>query len=82
MRRTGKVFKKGANIHVRATHSKGAIFFTIFHNSDNINEYEQALLQLLVLKELDISRNRNLTEIGGDLGVNLDEIKSKFKFNW
>ncbi len=82
MRGTGKLFKKGTNICVRATHGKGAIFFTMFHNSDNINEYEQALLQLLVLKELGISRNRNLTEIGGDLGVNLDEIKSKFKFNW
>ena len=54
----------------------------MFHNSDNINEYEQALLQLLVLRQLGVSRNRNLTEIGGDLGVNIDEIKAKFKFNW
>lgn len=82
MRGTGKVFAKGTNICVRASHGKGVIFFTMFHNSDNINEYEQALLQLLVLKQLGISRNRNLAEIGSDLGVNLDEIKSKFKFNW
>lgn len=82
MRGTGKVFDRGTNICVRATHGKGAIFFTMFHNSDNINEYEQALLQLLVLRQLGVSRNRNLTEIGGDLGVNIDEIKAKFKFNW
>ena len=78
----GKLFDNGTNICVRATYGKGAIFFTMFHNSDNINEQEQALLQLLVLKELGSSRNKNLSEAGKEFGVDLDAIKSKFKFNF
>jgi hypothetical protein len=82
MRGTGKLFDRGTNICVRATYGQGAIFFTMFHNSDNINEQEQALLQLLVLKELGGSRNQSLAETGADLGINLDEIKAKFRANW
>jgi hypothetical protein len=82
MRGNGKLFAKGTNICVRATCGKGSIFFTMFHNSDNINEQEQALLQLLVLKELGGSRNRSLEETGADLGIDMDSIRSKFKFNF
>jgi len=82
MRSAGRVFKAGTNICVKATHGKGTIFFTMFHNSDNINEYEQALLKLLVLKGLGNTDNRSLEETGQEFGIDIDEIKSKFKFNW
>lgn len=82
MRGTGKLFNKGTNICVRATHGKGTIFFTMFHNSDNINEYEQALLQLLVLKGLGNTENLSLEEAGAEFGIDLDNIKSKFRFNF
>ena len=81
LRGCGKLFNYGTNICVRATHGKGAIFFTMFHNSDNINEQEQALLQLLVIKELGGSRNKSIEEAGNEFGINLDDIKSKFRFN-
>ena len=82
MRGCGKLFDYGTNICVRATHGKGAIFFTMFHNSDNINEQEKALLQLLVLRELGGSRNKSLAEAGAELGIDLDAIKAKFRSNW
>jgi hypothetical protein len=82
MRGCGKLFEYGTNICVRATHGKGAIFFTMFHNSDNINEQEKALLQLLVLKELGNSQNRNLAEAGAEFGVDIEKIKAKFRSNW
>ncbi|GHU55075.1 hypothetical protein AGMMS49975_16500 [Clostridia bacterium] len=78
----GKVFDNGTNICVRATCGKGTIFFTMFHNSDNMNEQETALLQLLVLKEIGGSRNRSLDEIGSDFGIDMDKIKARFKSNW
>jgi len=79
---TGKLFDKGTNICVRATHRKGAIFFTMFHNSDNINEQEQALLQLLVLKEVGGSQNRSLADTSAELGIDLNEFKRKFRANF
>ena len=79
---TGKLFENGTNICVRATYGKGAIFFTMFHNSDNINEQEQALLQLLVLKEVGGSQNRSLADTSAELGIDLNEFRRKFRANF
>ena len=79
---TGKLFSNGTNICVRATYGKGAIFFTMFHNSDNINEQEKALLQLLVLKEVGGSQNRSLADTSTELGIDLDEFRRKFRSNF
>lgn len=79
---TGKLFSKGTNICVRATHGKGAIFFTMFHNSDNINKQEKALLQLLVLKEVGGSQNRSLEETSAEFGIDLEEFKRTFRKNF
>lgn len=78
----GKLFAAGTNICVRATAGKGSLFFTMFHNSDNQNEQEKALLQLLVLKEVGNSRNLSLAETGVNFGIDMDRIKAQFKSNW
>jgi hypothetical protein len=79
---TGKLFANGTNVCFRATYGKGAIFFTMFHNSDNINEQEQALLQLLVLKEVGRSQNLSLADTSAELGIDLNEFKRKFRTNF
>lgn len=79
---TGKLFSYGTNICIRATYGKGTIFFTMFHNSDNINEQEKALLQLLVLKEVGGSQNRSLEETSAEYGIDLEEIKRTFRKNF
>jgi hypothetical protein len=81
MRGCGNVLEYGTNICVRATYGKGSIFFTMFHNSDNINEKEKALLQLLVLKEIASSQNINIEEAGEEFGVDIENIKSIFRSN-
>jgi hypothetical protein len=78
----GKLFANGTNICIRAAYGKGSIFFTMFHNSDNQNEQEKALLKLLVLKEIGNSRNLSLSEAGADLGVDMARIKAQFKSNF
>jgi hypothetical protein len=78
----GKVFSAGTNICIKASSGKGTIFFTMFHNSDNQNEEEKALLKLLVLKEIGDSRNLSLDEIGANLGVDMARIRASFKSNF
>jgi hypothetical protein len=79
---TGKLFSNGTNICVRATYGKGSIFFTMFHNSDNINAQEKALLQLMVLKEVGGSQNRSLEETSAEFGIDLEEFKRTFRRNF
>jgi hypothetical protein len=78
----GDLFDYGTNICIKAKCGKGSIFFTMFHNSDNQNEQEKALLKLLVLKEIGESRNLSLSETGENLGVDMDRIKAQFRTNY
>jgi hypothetical protein len=74
MRSTGKVFARGTNICVKWKYGSGTIFFTMFHNSDNINEQEKALLQLLVLKGLG---GESIEDTARNLGVDINSIIAK-----
>jgi len=69
-------------IMVRVKYGNGLIFFTSFHNYAQASEREKALLQLLLLRQFGAISNSNIESTSSDFGVNLDEIKSKFKFNW
>jgi hypothetical protein len=74
MRSTGNLFERGTNICVKWKIGSGTIFFTMFHNSDNINEQEKALLQLLVLKGLG---GESIEDIASNLGVDINSIIAK-----
>ena len=69
-------------IMVKVKYGKGLIFFTSFHNHAQASEREKALLQLLLLKQFGANSNTSISDASSELGVNLDEIKSKFNFNW
>ena len=69
-------------VMVKASYGKGLIFYTSFHNHALASEKEKAWLQLLILKQLGASSNTSLKSAGADLGVDIDEIKSKFKFDF
>jgi hypothetical protein len=82
LKSTGKVFAKGTNICVKANYGKGMIFFTMFHNADNQNDHEKALLKLLVLKGIGNSQNQSLSQAGAALGIDMDRIKAQFRSNF
>jgi len=69
-------------IMVKIKYGKGLIFYTSFHNYAQASEKEKALLQLLLLKQFGSNSNTSILDASSNMGVNLDEIKSKFKFNW
>lgn len=69
-------------IMVSLKYGKGTIFFTCFHNHVQASEKEKALLQLLVLKQLGSNSNQSIDETGEALGIDVEQIKAKFKSNW
>ena len=69
-------------IMVSLKYGRGTIFFTCFHNHVQASEKEKALLQLLVLKQLGSNNNQSIEEAGAEFGIDVEEIKSKFKTNW
>lgn len=72
----------GLPIMVKVPYGKGTIFYTCFHNYAQASEKEQALLQLLVLKQIGSSSNRSIEEAGQSIGVDINAIKAKFKSNF
>jgi hypothetical protein len=72
----------GKPIMVKVKYGKGLIFYTSFHNYAQASEREKALLQLMVLRQFGENSNTSLRNTGANYGVDLDEIKSKFNFNW
>jgi hypothetical protein len=72
----------GIPIMVKVKYGKGLIFYTSFHNHAQASEREKALLQMLLLKQFGSNANASMVDASSDLGVDLDAIKSKFKFNW
>ena len=66
-------------IMVSVKFGRGMIFFTCFHNHVQTSEKEKALLQLMVLRQIGINGNMTLTETSKALGVNIEEIKAKFR---
>jgi hypothetical protein len=69
-------------IMVKAEYGKGLIFYTSFHNHAQASEREKALLQLLLLRQFGANSNTSITGASNALGVDINEIKSKFNFNW
>lgn len=69
-------------VMVKVKYGKGIIFYTSFHNYVQASEKEKALLQLLLLKQFGSSSNSNIKDASSNLNVDLDEIKSKFKFDF
>lgn len=69
-------------IMVSLKYGKGIIFFTCFHNHVQASEKEQALLQLLVLKQIGTNKNMTINEAGAALGIDVDAIKAKFRTNF
>ena len=72
----------GLPIMVKVPYHKGLIFFTCFHNYAQANEQEQALLQLLVLKQIASRKGKSIEETSDEMGVDINAIKKKFKKNW
>ena len=68
----------GLPLVVRVPYGKGMIFYTSFHNYAQASEKEQALLQLLVFKQLGSNSNMSIEEVGNNMGVSIQAIKAKF----
>lgn len=65
----------GLPIMVGAEFGRGAVFYTSFHNRAQASEQEQALLQLLVLKQIGTRSNLTLKQTGYAVGVNLTALR-------
>lgn len=72
----------GLPIMVKVPYGKGVIFYTCFHNHAQASEKEQALLQLLVLKQIGSSSNLSIEDASAEIGVDIKTIKAKFRSNW
>ncbi len=72
----------GVPILVRFRYGQGMVFFTSFHNHVQASDKEQALLQLLVLRQLGANANMTIEEAGLTYGVDVAAIKAKFKDNY
>ena len=72
----------GKPIMVKVEYGKGLIFYTSFHNHAQASEREKALLQLLLLRQLGARTNTGIAGASNDFDVDIDDIKSKFNFDW
>ncbi len=72
----------GLPIMVKVAFGKGIIFYTCFHNHSQASEKEQALLQLLVLKQIGSNANMSIEEASAGIGIDINKIKAKFKTNY
>jgi Fe-S cluster assembly iron-binding protein IscA len=69
----------GKPIMVKVKYGEGVIFYTSFHNHANASESETAFLTLLILKQIGEVFNTDLGTTISDAGLDLNELKSKFK---
>lgn len=67
----------GRPIMVGLEIGRGAVFYTSFHNRAQASAQEQALLQLLVLKQIGARSHVSLEEAGRAVGVNLKALKAR-----
>lgn len=74
---SGGILPSGYPIMVEVEHGQGAVFYTSFHNQAQNSEAEQALLQLLVLKQLGAKGHKTIAQVSRSLGVSLDRIGAK-----
>ena len=71
--RTDGLIKKP--IMVCAKYGKGKIFYTCFHNHAQTSKEEEALLQLLILKELGSVSGSSVHQMGARLGIDIEKMK-------
>lgn len=83
-RSAGDVLVEGASppyagrpIMVGVEIGRGAVFYTSFHNRAQASKQEQALLQLLVLKQIGARSHLSLEQAGRAVGVNLSALKAR-----
>lgn len=65
-------------IMVVCPYGKGKVFYTTFHNHKQTDKKEKALLELLLLKQLGASRGASLSQISGELKINLADYQKTF----
>lgn len=68
----------GAPIMVVCPYGKGKVFYTTFHNHVQTDKKEKALLELLLLKQLGASRGASLSQISGELKIDLADYQKTF----
>jgi hypothetical protein len=66
-------------IMVSVPYGQGMIFYTCFHNRAQQSAQEQRMLQLLVLKQISIAERSTVAQVGGSLGIRMDDIRRDFK---
>ena len=60
-------------------YGKGVVFYTSFHNHTQASEKEKMLLQLLLLKQIGMSSNKSIEQIGSLMGLNIASMNERFK---
>lgn len=58
---------------------KGKVFYTCFHNHAQVNEKEQILLQLLVLKQISQYKSTTIDAVSKQMKIDLNQYKKVFK---
>lgn len=66
-------------IMVSVPYGQGMIFYTCFHNRAQQSAQEQRMLQLLVLKQISLAEGSSVAQVGGSLGIQLDDIRRDFR---
>lgn len=73
----GGTVPEGLPLMIELEYGAGAVFYTSFHNQAQNSQAEQALLQLLVLKQLGAKGRNSIAQVSRSLGVSLDRIGAK-----
>ena len=69
----------GRPIMISFKYGKGVVFYTSFHNHTQASEKEKMLLQLLLLKQIGMSSNKSIEQIGSLMGLNIASMNERFK---
>lgn len=70
---------QGKPIMITFAYGKGRVFYTSFHNHAQVSKKEEALLQLLLLKQIGTQSNQTIEDVSVLLGLNLTSIKKNFQ---
>lgn len=68
----------GKPVMVSVPYGSGRIFYTCFHNHKQASEKEEALLQLLLTKQVQQLAQLSFKDTAKEMGLNLDQMKKSF----
>lgn len=71
--------KTGKPLMVEISIGKGKVFYTCFHNHKQVSEKEEALLKLLIAKQVNTLIDEPFADTAENMGLDLQQMRLKFK---